>query len=53
MKETRKPNSALPAVASSAVGKYTVQVQAPGRAALDKPADITAGGATVNFTYGP
>ena len=39
-----------PAVA----GKYTIQVQSPGRANLEKPADISSGTSIpVNFSYGP
>ncbi|HWP12896.1 MAG TPA: DUF4382 domain-containing protein [Ramlibacter sp.] len=39
-----------PAVA----GKYTIQVQSPGRANLEKPADISSGSSVpVNFAYGP
>lgn len=38
---------------SAVAGKYTIQMQSPGRATLDKPADITGGAATVNFSYGP
>jgi len=38
---------------TAAAGKYKVQVQSAGRANLEKPADITAGSATVNFSYGP
>lgn len=35
-------------------GKYTVQVESPGRTALQLPADISGGGAaTVNFNFGP
>jgi len=35
-------------------GKYKVQVESPGRAVLEQPADISGGaGATVNFAYGP
>ena len=46
--------SALSFAADSAVaGKYTIQVQSPGRATQEKPADITGGPATVNFNYGP
>ena len=46
--------SALSFAADSAVaGKYTIQVQSPGRATQEKPADITGGPATVNFDYGP
>ncbi len=37
---------------TAAAGKYTIQIQAPGRAALDKPADVSASAAvTVNFGY--
>lgn len=46
--------SALTFAADSAVaGKYTIQVQSPGRATQEKPADITGGSATENFNYGP
>jgi len=39
---------------ATAAGKYTIQVQAPGRANLEAPADISAGAAVgVNFAYGP
>lgn len=38
---------------TAVAGKYTIQVQSPGRANLEKPADITGGSATVNFSYGP
>jgi hypothetical protein len=39
---------------SAVAGKYTVQVQSPGRATQDKPADISGGtAATVDFSYGP
>lgn len=35
-------------------GKYTIQVESPGRTTLQAPADISGGtAATVNFTYGP
>jgi hypothetical protein len=35
-------------------GKYTVQVESPGRTTLQLPADISSGAAaTVNFAYGP
>jgi len=35
-------------------GKYTMQVESPGRATLQLPADISSGSsATVNFAYGP
>jgi Domain of unknown function (DUF4382) len=46
--------SALSFAADSAVaGKHTIQVQSPGRATQEKPADITVGPATVDFNYGP
>ncbi|MEZ0306909.1 MAG: DUF4382 domain-containing protein, partial [Ramlibacter sp.] len=39
---------------TAVAGKYAIQVQAPGRANQEKPADISGGSAaTVNFTYGP
>jgi hypothetical protein len=39
---------------ATAAGKYTIKVQAPGRADQEKPADISGGTpAAVNFTYGP
>ena len=38
---------------ATAAGKYSIQVQSPGRAMQTKPADITGGNATVNFSYGP
>jgi hypothetical protein len=38
---------------TAVAGKYKVQVKSPGRADLEKPADVTAGSATVNFSYGP
>ena len=38
---------------TAAAGKYTIQVQSPGRATQEKPADITGGSTTVNFNYGP
>jgi hypothetical protein len=39
---------------AAAAGKYTIEVQAPGRANQDKPAIISGGvSTTVNFTYGP
>lgn len=39
---------------AAVAGKYTIQVQSPGRATLEKPADISGGtAATVNFGYGP
>ena len=39
---------------TAAAGKYTVQAQAPGRTAQDKPADISTGtSAGANFSYGP
>jgi hypothetical protein len=42
--------TADPAVA----GKYTIQVQSPGRTNLEKPADISGGTSiNVNFNYGP
>ena len=35
-------------------GKYTIQVQSPGRATQEKPASISGGtSASVNFNYGP
>jgi hypothetical protein len=38
----------------SVAGKYTIQVESPGRANLEQPADISGGTATtVNFAYGP
>jgi hypothetical protein len=37
----------------AAAGKYTIEEQAPGRATQTKPADISGGNATVNFSYGP
>ncbi len=46
--------SALSFAADSAVaGKYTIQVQSPGRTTQEKPADITGGPATVDFNFGP
>jgi hypothetical protein len=46
--------SALIFVPDAAVaGKYTIQVQSPGRANLEAPADISTGSKTVNFAYGP
>jgi hypothetical protein len=43
---------ALTFTADTAVaGKYGMQAQAPNRALLSKPADVSAGGATVNFSY--
>ena len=49
------PGGPLSFVADAAVaGKYTIQVQSPGRANLEKPADIGSGtSTTVNFAYGP
>jgi hypothetical protein len=45
--------SALSFAADSTVAaKYTIQVQSPGRATQEKPADVTGGPATVNFDYG-
>jgi hypothetical protein len=39
---------------ATAAGKYTMQVQSPGRANLEAPANISSGtSVTVNFTYGP
>ncbi|NPC54791.1 DUF4382 domain-containing protein [Caenimonas sp. S4] len=38
---------------SAVAGKYTMRAQAPGRAAQDKPADITSGSVNVDFNYGP
>jgi hypothetical protein len=39
---------------TAVAGKYSIQSQAPGRANIDKPADISGGSsATVNFSYGP
>jgi hypothetical protein len=39
---------------AGAAGKYTIQAQSPGRATLEKPADISGGASTsVNFGYGP
>ncbi|WP_048439699.1 DUF4382 domain-containing protein [Caenimonas sp. SL110] len=45
--------SALTWTADTAgAGKYTIQIQAPGRATQDKPADVSASSAvTVNFGY--
>jgi hypothetical protein len=37
----------VPAVA----GKYTIQAQSPGKTTQTKPADITGGNATANFTF--
>jgi hypothetical protein len=34
-------------------GKYTIQAQSPGKATQTKPADISAGNATADFTYAP
>jgi hypothetical protein len=35
-------------------GKYTIQVQSPGRANLEQPANISGGSSiVVNFLYGP
>lgn len=35
-------------------GKYTIQMESPGRTTVQSPADISSGSAaTVNFTYGP
>jgi hypothetical protein len=36
---------------TAVAGKYTIEATAPGRIALDKPADISAGPATVDFSY--
>lgn len=49
------PGSALSFAPDSAVaGKYTIQVQSPGRATQEKPASISGGTSTsVNFGYGP
>lgn len=46
---------ALSFAADTAVaGKYTIQVQSPGRATVEQAADISsAAGATVDFAYGP
>jgi uncharacterized protein with GYD domain len=39
---------------SAVAGKYTIQVQSPGRATQEKPASISGGTSTsVNFGYGP
>lgn len=38
---------------TAVAGKYSIQSQAPGRANIDKPADISSSSATVNFSYGP
>ncbi|MES2999934.1 MAG: DUF4382 domain-containing protein [Pseudomonadota bacterium] len=39
---------------SAVAGKYSMQAQSPGRANIDKPADISGGSSvTVNFAYGP
>jgi uncharacterized protein with GYD domain len=47
--------SALSFAPDTAVaGKYTIQVQSPGRATQEKPASISGGASTsVNFGYGP
>ena len=47
--------SSLTFTADGAVaGKYKIEVQSPGKATLNKPADISSGtSATVNFNYGP
>jgi hypothetical protein len=34
-------------------GKYTIQAQSPGKTTQTKPADISAGNAAANFTFGP
>lgn len=36
---------------TAVAGKYRLQVTAPGRSMLEKPADVGAGNATVNFAY--
>jgi hypothetical protein len=36
---------------TAVAGKYRIQAAAPGRSTLDKPADVGAGGATVDFGY--
>jgi len=38
---------------TAVAGKYTIQVQSPGRATLQTPTDITTGSKVVNFAYGP
>jgi hypothetical protein len=49
------PTTPLVFAADTAIaGKYTMEVQSPGRAAQTKPADISSGtSAAVNFSYGP
>jgi len=36
---------------TAVAGKYRVQATAPGRSMIEKPADVSAGNATVNFGY--
>lgn len=38
---------------TAAAGKYAIKAESPGRAAQTKPADVSAGSLTVNFSYGP
>jgi hypothetical protein len=41
------------AVDTPVAGKYTIQAQSPGKTTQTKPADISGGSATTNFTFGP
>jgi hypothetical protein len=38
---------------TAAAGKYTLQLQSPGRVILSQPADVSGGPAVSNFSYGP
>jgi hypothetical protein len=54
VKAAYAPGGSLTFAADGAsAGKYTLQLQSPGRANLDKPVDVTGGSAVVNFSYGP